>query len=61
MGIAFVSRWKWGAAEIGAMRLLVVEDESKTARYLKRGSTESGFAVGWQPWSRAEAMGQANP
>src|SRR5215831_11644499 len=27
------------------MRLLVVEDEAKTARYLKRGFTESGFAV----------------
>lgn len=27
------------------MRLLVVEDEAKTARYLKRGLCESGFAV----------------
>jgi two-component system copper resistance phosphate regulon response regulator CusR len=27
------------------MRLLVVEDEAKTARYLQRGFTESGFAV----------------
>src|SRR5262245_27027355 len=28
-----------------AMRLLIVEDETKTARYLKRGLSESGFAV----------------
>ena len=27
------------------MRILVVEDEIKTARYLKRGLTENGFAV----------------
>src|SRR5262245_9459795 len=27
------------------MRLLIVEDETKTARYLKKGLSESGFAV----------------
>ena len=32
-------------AGFSVMRILVVEDEIKTARYLKRGLTENGFAV----------------
>ncbi len=32
-------------AELSIMRILVVEDEIKTAQYLKRGLTENGFVV----------------
>jgi len=39
-GVMFCSEWKRGS-----MRLLIIEDDSRTARYLMRGLSESGHVV----------------
>ena len=46
------------------MRILVIEDEKKTASYLRRGLTEKGFTVDVagegqeRPWCRLGRVGK---
>ena len=40
------------------MRVLIIEDEAKTANYLSKGLLEQGYVAGFcQQWSRRVAFG----
>lgn len=38
-------------------RILIVEDEQKTGRYLQQGLVEEGYQADWPRWSRGRVEG----